>query len=127
MPAATGGRRAPTQHPWPQTSCFPYNQLFGVFLKDKERVANHKSALKAHKQQVRRRDHNRQLRSRLRGALRAVRTAIDNGDSEQSRAALRDTVSLIDKMAGKGLIHANAAARHNSRLTKRLGKHAAAA
>ena len=90
-------------------------------------MANHKNALKAHKQSVKRRDRNRQLRSHLRGALRAIRTAIDDGDSEQTRAALRDTVSLIDKMAGMGMIHANAAARHKSRLTKRLAKHAAAA
>ena len=90
-------------------------------------MANHKNALKADKQSVKRRDHNRQLRTRLRGALRAIRTAIDGGDGEKTRAALRDTVSLIDKMAGKGIIHANAAARHKSRLTKRLGKHAAAA
>jgi ribosomal protein S20 len=33
---------------------------------------------------------------------------------------LNDTFSLIDKMAGKGIIHDNAAGRHKSRLVKRL-------
>jgi ribosomal protein S20 len=40
--------------------------------------------------------------------------------------ALRDTISLIDKMAGKKIIHRNAAARYKARLAKRVTKRAAA-
>ena len=85
-------------------------------------MANHKSALKAHRQNIKARAHNRQLRSRMRGALRSVRSAIDGGDAGQARKVLRTTVSLIDKLVGKGMIHANAAARHKSRLSRRLAK-----
>jgi small subunit ribosomal protein S20 len=83
-------------------------------------VAQHASALKAHRQSVQNREHNRQFRSRLRNALRSIRTAIDNNDLTGARDALKQTVSLIDKMASKGIIHRNAAGRYKSRLHSRL-------
>ena len=90
-------------------------------------MASHESALKAHRQNVKRREHNRQLRTRLRGALRDIRAAIDAGTSDDLRGALRKTVSLVDKMAGKGLIHRNTAARYKSRLVARVARKSAAA
>jgi small subunit ribosomal protein S20 len=85
-------------------------------------VASHDSALKAHRQNVRRREHNRQLRTRLRSALRDIRAAIDGGDPAKVKDALRDTISLVDKMAGKGLIHRNTAGRYKSRLASRVAR-----
>ena len=89
-------------------------------------MASHDSALKAHRQNVKRRDHNRQLRTRLRGALRDIRAAIDSSDPKTVDAALRQTLSLVDKMAAKGLIHRNTAGRYKSRLAGRVAKRAAA-
>jgi len=83
-------------------------------------VATHASALKAHRQNLKARERNRALRSRLRTSLKAIRAAIDNGDLDAAKASLDATVSLIDKMAGKGIIHDNAAARYKSRIRKRL-------
>jgi small subunit ribosomal protein S20 len=83
-------------------------------------VAKHASALKAHRQSLKNREHNRQFRSRLRGALKNIRTAIDANDLDGARAALRQTISLIDKMAGKGVIHRNAAGRYKSRIAARM-------
>ena len=83
-------------------------------------MATHQSALKAHRQSVKNREHNRQFRSRLRNALKSVRTAIDGKDKAAAKTALKETVSLIDKMASKGVIHRNAAARYKSRLHSRL-------
>jgi small subunit ribosomal protein S20 len=83
-------------------------------------VATHASALKAHRQSLKNREHNRQFRARLRGALKNVRAAVDGNDLAAARTALRATISLIDKMAGKGVIHRNAAARYKSRLSARL-------
>ena len=85
-------------------------------------MANHKSALKAHRQSIKARTDNRQLRTRLRGALKSVRAAIDSGDVGQAKETLRTTVSLVDRLVGKGVIHANAAGRHKSRLSRRLAK-----
>ena len=90
-------------------------------------MASHASALKAHRQNIVRRDRNRQMRTRLRGALRTMRAAIDAGDPAQVKDALRDTVSLVDKMAAKGVIHRNAAGRYKSRLAARVSKKSAAA
>ena len=90
-------------------------------------MASHASALKAHRQNVVHRDRNRAMRSRLRGALRSIRTAIDAGEPAQVKDALRDTISLVDKMAAKGLIHKNAAGRYKSRLSARVSKKSAAA
>ena len=85
-----------------------------------------KSALKANRQNVKRREHNRQLRSRLRSALKAIRASLDDDDLDGARTALNQTVSIVDKMATKGIIHRNTAGRYKSRLTARLTKSASA-
>jgi small subunit ribosomal protein S20 len=90
-------------------------------------VATHASALKAHKQSLNNRERNRQFRSRLRSALKSIRSAIDGNDLPAAKDALKQTISLIDRMASKGIIHRNAAGRYKSRLTTRIaGKSRAA-
>ena len=89
-------------------------------------ATKHASATKAHRQSLKHREHNRQLRARLRSALKSIRSAIDNRDLPAAKSALRDTISLVDKMAGKKVIHRNAAARYKSRLAKRVSKRTSA-
>jgi small subunit ribosomal protein S20 len=84
------------------------------------------SALKAHRQNVKRRDHNRQFRSKLRTGLKAIRAAIDGEDLDTARGLLKETQSLVDRMAAKGIIHKNTAARHKSRLGAKLKPQATA-
>jgi len=79
-----------------------------------------KSALKANRQNIKRREQNRQMRSRLRTALKAIRASLDAKDLDAAKTALNDTVSLVDKMASKGIIHKNTAGRYKSRLSARL-------
>ncbi len=83
-------------------------------------MATHASALKAHRQSLKNREHNRQFRSRLRSALKSIRASIDAKDLTAAKSALKDTISLIDKMASKGIIHRNAAGRYKSRLKTRI-------
>ena len=90
-------------------------------------MAQHASALKAHRQSVKNREHNRQFRSRLRGALKSIRAAIDSNDLAGAKSALKQTISLIDRMASKGIIHRNAAGRYKSRLHTRLAARSKAA
>ncbi|MEW5980957.1 MAG: 30S ribosomal protein S20 [Acidobacteriota bacterium] len=85
-------------------------------------MASHASALKAHRQNVERRERNRQLRSRLRNALRATREAMDHGDDKTAQDQLKVTASLIDRMVAKGVVHKNAASRYKSRLHARVGR-----
>jgi len=48
--------------------------------------------------------------------LRQIASQIE----DELKAALKETISLIDKMASKGIIHRNAAGRYKSRLSSRL-------
>ena len=79
-----------------------------------------KSALKANRQNIKRREHNRQMRSKLRTALKAIRASLDAKDLSGAKTALNKTVSIVDKMATKGIIHRNTAGRYKSRLSSRL-------
>jgi small subunit ribosomal protein S20 len=85
-------------------------------------VASHASALKAHRQSVKHREQNREFRAKLRSALKTIRVAVGAKDTAAAKGQLADTVSLIDKMASKGIIHDNAAARYKSRLQLSLNK-----
>jgi small subunit ribosomal protein S20 len=87
-------------------------------------VASHASALKAHRQSLKNRERNRQYRSRLRNALRDIRSAVDGNNVAAAKKALKETISLIDKMTSKGVIHRNAAGRYKSRLSTRLAARA---
>ncbi len=79
-----------------------------------------KSALKAHRQNVVRRSRNRDLRSSLRTGLKAIRAALTAGKIEDAKALLSKATSLVDKMAGKGIIHKNTAGRYKSRIAAKL-------
>jgi small subunit ribosomal protein S20 len=82
-------------------------------------ATRHASAVKAHRQTLKRTEHNRALRSELRTQLKSIRQAIDAGESDKAKTLLRDTFSVVDKMAAKGIIHDNAAGRYKSRLAKK--------
>lgn len=84
-----------------------------------------KRAIQAEK----RRSHNASLRSMVRTYIKNVVKAIDAKDLDKARAAYTAAVPVIDRMADKGIIHKNKAARHKSRLNghiKALGEAAAA-
>jgi len=83
-------------------------------------MANTKSAEKRNRQNVQQRERNRAHRSRLRTAIKRLRSAVASGDAAQAREILPQTLSTIDKIAQKKIIHANAAARYKSRLVKKV-------
>ncbi len=78
------------------------------------------SALKAHRQNVQRRARNRDLRSTLRTGLKGIRAALSAGKIDEAQALLGAATSLVDKMAGKGIIHRNTAGRYKSRIVAKL-------
>lgn len=88
-------------------------------------MANIASAKKRARQAEKHRQHNASLRSMVRTYIKKVVTAITAGDKKQAVECFNSAVSVIDRMAGKGLIHKNKAARHKSRLSagiKNMGK-----
>jgi small subunit ribosomal protein S20 len=60
------------------------------------------------------------MRSTMRTAIKKVRGAIESGDREAAKTAYQSAVPLIDRLARKGLIHKNCAARNKSRLSAHI-------
>lgn len=85
-------------------------------------MANHKSALKRHKQSLKRAARNRAMRTRIKNVVKAVRVALQQQDQEQAAAALVTANIVLDKAASKGVIHWKTAARKVSRLSKAVNK-----
>jgi small subunit ribosomal protein S20 len=83
-------------------------------------VANIKSAQKRAKQSQKARVHNMDLRSKLRTKIKNVASNIEINDKKAAQAAFKDAVPVIDSMASKGIIKKNKAARHKSRLNKKI-------
>lgn len=80
-------------------------------------MANSKQAEKRARQAVKLRSQNMSQRSTLRTAIKKVQAAVASGDKAAAQAAFKDTVSTIDQIADKKIIHKNKAARHKSRLS----------
>ena len=83
-------------------------------------MANIKSAKKRALQSEKRRQHNASRRSMTRTSLKKILVAIASGDKAAAQTAYSAAVPLIDRMATKGLIHKNKAARHKSRLAAQI-------
>lgn len=83
-------------------------------------MANIASAKKRARQSEAARKQNASQRSLLRTQLKKVVTAIQNKDKDAASAAYQVAVPVIDRMADKGLIHKNKAARHKSRLNTQI-------
>lgn len=83
-------------------------------------MANTASARKRIRQTVRRTERNRARKSRVRTFLRKVEAAIAGGDKSAAATALRDAQPELQRAAGKGVLHRNAAARKLSRLSARI-------
>ena len=92
-----------------------------LFLKYMEVVplANHKSAVKRHRQSLVRRMRNRGQRSAMKNTVKTLFSAIEAKDKDAVRSTLIAATSIIAKTASKGIMHSNTANRTISRLTKR--------
>lgn len=82
-------------------------------------MATHSSAIKRNRQSKRHSLRNRQYRSQLRTLKRKV---LDSKDKPSAENILRSTISLLDKLAARGIIHRNKAANQKSRLTRQFNK-----
>ena len=83
-------------------------------------MANTAQARKRARQAEGRRRHNASFRSMVRTSIKKVIMAIQGGNYEQATAAYKNAVPIIDRMADKGMIAKNKAARHKSRLNARI-------
>jgi len=85
-------------------------------------LANHASALKAHRQSTKRRTVNRRNSSRLKTGLKNVRELITGGKAAEAKAALPALYELVDRSVRLKALSPNAAARHKSRITRAVNE-----
>lgn len=83
-------------------------------------VANSPQARKRARQAETRRRHNASLSSMVRTYIKKVVAAIESGDKAAAQQAYAEAVPVIDRMADKGILHKNKAARHKSRLNAQV-------
>jgi small subunit ribosomal protein S20 len=79
----------------------------------------HPSAEKRHRQNLKRREHNRAIKSRVHSAVKEAVQAITSGDAKASQQ-LREATRVLHKAATKGALHRNTAARKVARLSRAL-------
>jgi small subunit ribosomal protein S20 len=84
-------------------------------------MANIPSVIKRNRQAQKRRVLNHAARTKVRGAVKAVRDAMSSGASaNDKKLALSEAMRTLQKAAGKGLLHKRTAARKIARLSKSL-------
>lgn len=80
-------------------------------------MANTRSAEKRNRQDIKRNEHNRSQRSRMRTAIKKVTSQTDPNAAGE---AFKETAALLDRLATRRLIHPNKAARKKSQLAKQV-------
>ena len=82
-------------------------------------MANIKSQIKRNKQNEKRHERNKAVKTGLKTAVRKFREAAEAGDAAQAQELARDASKKLDKAASKGVIHKNQAANRKSAIAKK--------
>ena len=83
-------------------------------------MANIASQVKRNRQALVRNERNKATRSALKTSLKKFRTAVEAGEADAAAEAFQAAAKDLDKAASKGVVHANFAANHKSKMAKRL-------
>lgn len=83
-------------------------------------LANSRQAKKRARQNDKRRAHNASARSEMRTYIKQVAKALQEGNASLAADVFKKATSMVDRLASKGLIHKNKAARHKSRLNAQI-------
>ena len=101
--------------------CIPdHLRLFANAFIWRASLANSPQARKRARQNDKRRGHNASLRSLIRTKIKQVVAAVEKGNAEDAKTAFESTVPVIDRMANRGIIKKNKAARHKARLNSKI-------
>jgi len=85
-------------------------------------MANIKSQIKRIGTNEKAHERNKAVKSQLKTAIRATKTAVAAGDKDKALTALTTAAKRLDKAASKGVIHKNQAANRKSALAKQVAK-----
>lgn len=80
-------------------------------------MANHKATKKDVRQATKRRERNRYYGKTTRNAIRDLKAVTDKSAAGEK---VGDVISMIDRLAKRGVIHKNKASNLKSKLTKRV-------
>ena len=83
-------------------------------------MANHKSALKRNRQNEKRNERNKIVRSKTKNVIKNVLSAIEEKSIEDAQNSLKEASKIIEKNAAKGVMHKRAASRKISGLAKKV-------
>ncbi len=83
-------------------------------------AVRHKSAIKRHRQSVKRTARNQTVRTHLRHVVRELRETIASHDAAKAATQLRAVMKTLDKAVTKGVLHRNAASRRIARLSQQI-------
>jgi small subunit ribosomal protein S20 len=83
-------------------------------------VAHSLSAKKRVRQTIKRNARNRSRKEALKQDLKGFNAALASNDAGKATAQLNVVTQRLDRIAAKGVIHKNTAARKRSRLAKRV-------
>ena len=89
-------------------------------------MANHKSAIKRNRQNEKRSDRNRGLRTQVKSHIKKVLTAVEEKNVEEAKKSLLEAKTVIAKVASKGVLHSRTASRKISGLAKKVHQMSAA-
>jgi small subunit ribosomal protein S20 len=81
-------------------------------------MAEHKAAIKKHKQDEKKRMINKMNRTKMKNQIKLLRKKVDDGEMDEAKKILPNVISIIDKTVSKGTIHPRTGARYKSRLSK---------
>lgn len=80
------------------------------------------SAIKRHKQSLKRKIRNRHVRSTVKSSIKEVREALSEGDAAKASETLSEAASVIARAGAKGVLHKKTVARKVARLSKSVHK-----
>lgn len=83
-------------------------------------MARPTSPIKRHRQSLKRQERNHARKSSARTAIRHTRELMASGNQEEAAAAMRETVSILDRAARRGVFHRNTVARRKSRMMRQI-------
>jgi len=82
----------------------------------------HKSAIKRHRQNLKRQARNQVIRTHVRRVVRQLRETIAQKDPAAAETQLQSVMKTIDKAVTKGVLHRNNASRRISRLSHQIAQ-----
>lgn len=85
-------------------------------------MAVHPSVIKRHRQSLRRRIRNQQVKSRIRTIMKRIKQSVEGKDRQSASTQLKEFNKALGKAVNKGILKSNTASRWLSRLSRSVSR-----